>query len=224
MSTSKFKVGDRVVAVAPHDGKFPVGCGTVMFVEIDGEVTVEFDTWEEGHQGAGARYKEDHCWCYYGAGLEKIKLVEEEPIAVTNPLYHYRASEETGNDAWGTLAKAVAHNTSWPDVKQQFKDWEVEYTSVTSLPLPHAWRSAKSVIKRAFEHGIPIVQPGGEARGKTAVEKDIKAAKEKDKEVLTPQETLDRMLDRAVNYASQHNLPFTASYTPETLRSVITRD
>lgn len=126
-------------------------------------------------------------------------------LEVNNPLYHYRASEETGNDAWGTLAKAVSHHSQWNDVKQQFKDWEVEYTSVTSLPLPHAWRSAKSVIKRAFEHGISVMN-GAEARGKTAVEKDIKAAKEKEKEVLTPDVQASRLADKLFNHCAQHGI------------------
>ena len=210
MSTSKFKVGDRVVAVDYHDGKLPVGPGTVMVVAPSEEVTVEFDTWEDGHSGNSLRrYKENHCWCYYGEGLEMIKLIEEEPVAVTNPLYHYRASEETGNDAWGVLARTMGiyAGSDWQDVKLQFKEWEVEYTSVTSLPLPHAWRSAKSVIKRAFEHDIPIVQPGGEARGKTAVEKDIKAAKEK--EVLTPYAKAEKMAGALRNHCEQYGITCT---------------
>lgn len=140
-------------------------------------------------------------------------MTEVTETPVSNPLYHYRASEETHTDAWSTLVKAVHHHDNWADVKQQFKDWEVEYTTVTALPVPQAWRSAKSVIKGAMLHGVPLIFPGsGEVRGKTAVEKEIKAAKDSVKDaLLTPMEKVRKMSDRLVAYASQNGIDVSVS-------------
>lgn len=136
---------------------------------------------------------------------------ETETILVEgNPLYHYRASEETNNEAWGTLVSAVYYHHIWDDVKQQFKDWETEYKTTTSLPIPQAWRSAKSVIKGAFNHGIPLVLGGyNEPRGKTAVEKDIKAKKESLKDaLLTPGEKASKMAEKLVAWCNQHRIQY----------------
>lgn len=124
---------------------------------------------------------------------------------ITNPLYHYKASEETGADAWSTLASAVAHHSIWEDVKLQFKEWEHEYKVTTSLPIPGAWRSAKSVIKNAFKHAVPLMF-GSEVRGKTAIEKEIKAKKEADKEELSPAEQAGRLADKLFNHCAQHGI------------------
>lgn len=140
-----------------------------------------------------------------------IELVINSAVIVEgNPLYHYRASEETGADAWSTLVKAVAHHTLWHDVKECFKGWEEEYKITTGLPVPAAWRSAKSVIKGAFNNSVPLMN-GEEPRGKTAVEKDIKAAKDSPV-IKNPFEKADAMAETLAKYCKQHGIICTVSF------------
>jgi len=122
----------------------------------------------------------------------------------SNPIYHYRASDDLGEEAWGTLRDAV-RSSAWDDVKQQFKDWEEEYKKATGLPIPGAYRSAKSVLKNAMILGLPYA-----GSAKTALEKMIKAKKEADKEKLQPFDKFYGMVERANQYAAQHGVPFAA--------------
>jgi hypothetical protein len=95
-------------------------------------------------------------------------------------------------------------------MKQQFKEWENEYKTSTMLPIPGAWRSAKSVINSAAKLDIPVTQEDNTPRGKTAVEKDIAAKKATAKEDKAPEDTLQHMLDTAHKYADKHCLNFHA--------------
>lgn len=139
--------------------------------------------------------------------LEKIEMTESPE---TNPLYSYRASDELTESAWEVLVKAVNVSTCWEDVKAQFFVWEKEYKDTTGLPIPGAWRSAKSVIKGAMQHDVPLMS-GGDVRGKTAVEMDIKS-KKGTPDTLTPEEQLDKMLKKAVEFAAQHNLDIASKF------------
>lgn len=125
-----------------------------------------------------------------------------------NPIYHYRASDDLGEEAWGTLRDAVMGYVSgslrswvWDDVKEQFKSWEDEFKISTGLPIPGAYRSAKSVLKNAMVLGLPFA-----GSAKTALEKLIKDKKAADKEELTPDEKLDSLIMKAAKYAAHHNL------------------
>jgi len=114
-----------------------------------------------------------------------------------------------GSDAWGSLVASVI--PFFPNVeviKQQFKEWESDYKTSTMLPIPGAWRSAKSVINSAAKLDIPVTHEDNCPRGKTAVEKDIASKKATTKEDKTPEETLQHMLDTACKYADKHGLNF----------------
>lgn len=130
----------------------------------------------------------------------------------TNPIYSYRASEELNEDSWGMLCKAVQPFLDQPQsIKAQFKEWEKEYKEGTMLPLPGAWRSAKSVINNAVKHGVPLFHEDGRHRGKTAVEQEIKSKKNSSKEPEDPQTKLEQMISNAVAYAVKHELEFLAT-------------
>lgn len=199
-----FKVGDRVVATAEYDNRQPDGEGTVIDI-TKSLLTVQFDTPDEYlHDGFNSCGKDHHCWCYNvksAPGVLALITLGTE----SNPLYHYRASEETGTDAWSTLVVAV-HGLSWDDAKEKFKEWEHEYKVTTSLPVPAAWRSAKSVIKGAINNDVPLMTEAHEARGKTAVEKDIKAKKLADKEELSPEDKARKLADKLMAFCVQHNM------------------
>ena len=91
-----------------------------------------------------------------------------------NPIFGYQASNELNNDSWKQLV--IASSEVNDDVlKDTFTEWEKEFKDETKQPIPGAWRSAKSVIKNARAKGIPLTVPGGDVRGKTAVEKELKA-------------------------------------------------
>lgn len=132
----------------------------------------------------------------------------------TNPIYSYRASEELNEDSWGTLCKAVQPFLILrqpQSIKAQFKEWEKEYKEGTMLPLPGAWRSAKSVINNAVKHGVPLFHEEGKHRGKTAVEQEIKSKKNAHKEPEDPQAKLKEMISNAAAYAVKHELEFLAT-------------
>lgn len=92
-----------------------------------------------------------------------------------NPIFSYKAGDELVSDAWNTLVTSTFTLTD-AELGPTFKAWEGEYKEATGLPLPGAWRSAKSVIKNARAWHVPLTLPSG-VKGKTAVEKEIKAAK-----------------------------------------------
>lgn len=132
-------------------------------------------------------------------------------ITSSNPIYSYRASEELDTDSWGTLVRAVDGINSPDLLKQQFSEWETDYRGATALPLPNAWRSAKSVIVRASKAGVPITQDDGSVRGKTAVENAIKAGTATTE--VDPSEKFDKMLDTLVTFANKNELDWIARVT-----------
>lgn len=124
----------------------------------------------------------------------------------SNPIYSYRASEELDTDSWSTLVNAVKGIDNPDMLKQQFKEWENDYRTTTGLPIPNAWRSAKSVIVRASKHGVEIVHEDGTVRGKTAVENAIKASKATTTVPDDPEQKFDKMLDTLVEYANKNGI------------------
>lgn len=150
-------------------------------------------------------YVETNCGMpWYIADKHLEKIVADTPE--TNPLYSYRASDELTDSAWEILVNAVGVGVAWEDAKTQFATWEHEYKTVTELPIPGSWRSAKSVIKGAINNDVPLFNEAGVVRGKSAVEADIKGKKAVGKAELTPDEKLDDMLSKASAFATQHNL------------------
>lgn len=179
-----FKVGDRVVV-------------------IDG--TADFATARSGAEGVIVRF---HPARHYDVEVDGEEWMWDESnltsvIVASNPLYHFRAAEELGEDSWGTLTEATKFFYTLEEVKEEFRRWEGEFKTSTGLPIPSSWRSAKSVIINAMREGVSFV-----GRGKTAVEKEIKTIKDARKDVRTPEEKLEQMADRAMAFANQHNISF----------------
>lgn len=126
----------------------------------------------------------------------------------SNPIYSYRASEELDTDSWGTLVRAV-NGIHAPDLlKQQFTEWENDYRGSTGLPLPNAWRSAKSVIVRASKASVSITTDDGTVRGKTAVENEIKSGKPVVD--VDPEEKFTAMLAALILFGQKHGLDWQA--------------
>lgn len=167
----EYKVGDRV-----NHNHYSDGMGTVVEVNSR-DVGVDFDHHINGHDCNGAA-KNGHGWYCAFEDVTLITRAEVVGSETTNPIFHYQASESLGEDAWKVLVKGITfHDGSWETTSEKFKEWEAE----APKPYPGAYRSAKSVIKGAINNSIPLLVESGEPRGKTAVQKDIKAAKEMSK-------------------------------------------
>jgi hypothetical protein len=87
-----------------------------------------------------------------------------------------------GNSMWGALvAFALDASTNGASaLKDNFKIEErlAAATMRVEMGKNSTYKVAKSVIVRATEMGIPLVDKDGKARGKTDVEADIKLGKE----------------------------------------------
>ena len=96
-------------------------------------------------------------------------------MAVIDGLVKYAVGEKATNEAWGTLV-LVVHKARVPgvDLREVLKNAEQEFKEKTGTGLPSAYRSAKSVLLKAIDHGVPIVTENEQPMGKTAVEKAIK--------------------------------------------------
>jgi len=93
-------------------------------------------------------------------------------------IMQYGASDKLTGDAWKTLVENVQKTVADGGVVVEvLKNAEAEFKERTKKPLPSAWRSAKSVVLRAYEKGINLTDEQGVV-GKTAVEKMLKESKE----------------------------------------------
>jgi hypothetical protein len=138
---------------------------------------------------------------------------------VANPIYHYRASDELGEEAWETLRDAVAtevvkYGQEWSEIKIVLREWEDEYKKSTGFALPGAYRSAKSVLKNAILLRLPFA-----GSAKSALEKLIKQKKEADKEPLDPRDKAIKMAEKFCNYCETHNMDASGIF-----KSVNTKD
>lgn len=137
-----------------------------------------------------------------------------------NPIFGYKASEELGEDSWKGLVKAsleLLQSTKATEVDDQLavlKDYfgacEIEYKETAAQPVPAAWRSAKSVVLNATKHGVPLL----EGKGKTAVEKEIKAKKDALADALSdPLSLITKKADAVLAYADSLGYDFYYSIT-----------
>lgn len=116
---------------------------------------------------------------------------------MTETIVQFKVSDTSSKNAWGDLVTGVSN--AFPlgakrrdsDITDYLREFEDEFmesyhssdpaakkkngTWKYSIYLPNAYRSAKSVICRAHNKGVYILD-NGVARGKTAVERDIQKA------------------------------------------------
>jgi len=88
----------------------------------------------------------------------------------------YAVGEQSQENGWSKLCFVVA-NTA--DVESVLKNMEGDYRTQFDKPLPSAYRSAKSAALKAVRLGVALVDDNGQAKGKTAVEKECRALAEK---------------------------------------------
>lgn len=131
----------------------------------------------------------------------------------TNPVFHFAVSEQAGADAWGTMLHETIERAAHRDENSFGRltaVWEDGYKQDTgSSTMPGAYRSAKSVLKNAIKAGIPLLDEAGKPRGKTAIEKDIKAAKDAAKDEKTPEEKAYIMARTLIQFCEKHGLDYT---------------
>ena len=130
----------------------------------------------------------------------------------TNPVFNFAVSEQAGADAWGTMLSETIVASAHRDENSFGRltaGWEEGYKQDTgSATMPGAYRSAKSVLKNAIKAGIPLLDGDGSPRGKTAIEKDIKAAKDAAKDEKTPEEKAFIMAKSLVLFCAKHGLDY----------------
>lgn len=138
-----------------------------------GRWSTYLDTGEEGY--ATTSSWDDETVREFIAGGNWIEYNPTNEEDTMNPIFGYKASDELHTDSWAQLCVATS-TIETEALADTFKAWEKEYKETTSMPLPGAWRSAKSVIKNARANGVAVMS-GSEVVGKTAVERMVKAAK-----------------------------------------------
>ena len=128
----------------------------------------------------------------------------------TNPVFNFAVSEQASSDAWGTMLRETIEAGAHRDENafgRLTDTWQEEYKQETgSATMPGAYRSAKSVLKNAIKGGIPLLDGEGQPRGKTAIERDIKAAKDAAKDTKTPEEKAIGLARTFVQYCAKHGL------------------
>ncbi len=96
-------------------------------------------------------------------------------MALLDCIVKYGVSDEAAVGAWGNLCIEVAFlNTNWQEVALVLRNAESEYKERSGRSIPAAYRSAKSVLKKAMEAGVAFIDVNGAAVGKSAVEAKIK--------------------------------------------------
>lgn len=132
----------------------------------------------------------------------------------TNPVFNFAVSEQAGADAWGTMLRETITASAHRDENafgRLTATWEEGYKQDTgSATMPGAYRSAKSVLKNAIKAGIPLLDAEGEPRGKTAIEKDIKAAKDAAKDEKSPDEKALIMAKGFIQFCGKHGIDYDA--------------
>lgn len=100
-----------------------------------------------------------------------------------------KLEQKKGSNVWTHMVRFAVMDVSLVDgadaLKDAFKAQEQKYKEQgVNLPEMGSYRSSKSVVVSAFKLGVPVMV-GGKVRGKTEVEKDIKALKEKEQPIDT---------------------------------------
>lgn len=112
-------------------------------------------------------------------------------LKTTEAIVGFKVSEKSKENAWKDLVTDVKSNwtkTAY-SIEEFFEVAEIEYMEQyhssdldvktkggrwkTSKYLPNAYKSAKSVIVRAINKGIPLLHTDNTVKGKSAVEMEI---------------------------------------------------
>lgn len=92
-------------------------------------------------------------------------------------IVQYGASDKLTGDAWATLVrKSDECVRTGEDLRGVLKNAEREFKETVKKQLPSTWRSAKSVVLKAYDKGVPVLV-NNEVVGKSAVEKACKTGK-----------------------------------------------
>lgn len=80
-----------------------------------------------------------------------------------------------GESLWGNLVMFASEHGSAEELKKSFKrnETEAEASQKVRMTENSTYKVAKSVIQRAVESGIPLLDSKGKPRGKTAIELDL---------------------------------------------------
>lgn len=88
------------------------------------------------------------------------------------------ALEFVRGNAFSQAIASVVKAGSLENVEAYFKGFETAYKGKAGVKsMPGWYRSNKSVLSTALTNGVEILDPQGVPRGKTEIEKDIKATK-----------------------------------------------
>ena len=129
--------------------------------------------------------------------INGLKVIEEANTEVAGMV----------SDWYGSLVSCVMmdqlHSMADDDSKDYWKGtFEGKYKEQEGVTkMPTAYRSAKSVINSAISLDIELLEEDGTPRGKSAVEKDIKEAKQTEKsnadKILQLLSTVSALIDKA---------------------------
>jgi hypothetical protein len=100
-------------------------------------------------------------------------------VTILSAIVAFGKVDKQASNAWNTLAESLSMVRDEATFKSVTSTAEGEYK--TNNPrvevLPGSYRSAKSVCLAAIKAGVALVDEKGRAKGKTAVEKEIKEGK-----------------------------------------------
>lgn len=79
MSSTSFKVGDRVEAWKPYDDEMPTGTGTIVDIVSYG-IEVDFPDWNSGHQGTSPDTTKKSRW-FFGIADDGVQSLRRIGVA-----------------------------------------------------------------------------------------------------------------------------------------------
>lgn len=138
---------------------------------------------------------------------------------ITNAIVQFKVSDSSKGNAWRDLVNEVAHASALSPISIPIylKEHEVEYMEEfystypdaktkkgkwkTSKYLPNAYLSAKSVICRAAERGLELVDHNETPYGKSELEKRIQVSKSSPGVTFTTY--AERLIHKHVNALSK---------------------
>lgn len=97
-------------------------------------------------------------------------------MSIMDSIIKYAAGSRMEAGAWNSLVAEVASAyASGQDIKECLTEAEKAFKEATGeTSMPTAYRSAKSVVLKAYEYDVQTVDENNQPLGKSAVEKAIK--------------------------------------------------